>query len=324
MFSSELLLEGSIYTRKDLSEKFSITDATIHTGVFSINSYHSIWLFITEKKTEDATQYTDLLENDTLLWDGQMEGYKDKSIINHEVNGIEILVFYRKKKNEFERYGFKYEGRFRYVIHTGSRPTHFVLQHIETVAATSLKEANATYKEKPNEFKNVNTSVHTHQQREANAAPKTLKITFCYARANEKPQKRLDIHLSTLKRTYPIESWFDGKIEPGSNWEKEIATHFNDAHIILLLISPDFIASHYCYDIEMERAIERHERGEVCIIPIILCLTHWQDTPLGEIQAIPRNGKPVTDKYWGSAENAFHQIVDEIKEVIKRQLASST
>src|ERR1700753_535255 len=100
MFSSEFLLEGAIYTRSSLSEKFDIKDATINTGIFPLTSYHAIWLFITEKKTADAPQYNDLLEGDMLFWDGQMKGYKDKNIINHEANNIELLVFYRKKKNE--------------------------------------------------------------------------------------------------------------------------------------------------------------------------------------------------------------------------------
>jgi hypothetical protein len=44
----------------------------------------------------------------------------------------------------------------------------------------------------------------------------------------------------------------------------------NRANVILLLISADFLASDYCYDVEMKRAMERHEAGEAIVIPIIL------------------------------------------------------
>ena len=322
MFSSEMLREGDIYTRKDLSTLFSTQDATINTGVFPLISYHAIWLFITEKKTPDKTQYIDRLEGNTLFWDGQTEGHKDKSIVSHEMNGIEILVFYRKKKNEFEHYGFKYEGRFRYIGHTGSRPAHFILQRIELAPAKSQAEVKVIANEKLNTSNITNTIDSIQQIRETSTPSKSLKIISCYARKDEKFQQELEKHLSPLKRTYSIDSWFDGKIDPGSDWKNEIDIHLNAAHIILLLISSDFIASHFCYDIEMQKAIERHERGVACVIPIILRPTHWQDTPLGKIQALPRNGLPVTDKHWGRADNAFHQIVGEIKEVIERQFAA--
>lgn len=319
MFSSKMLCEGDIYTRNDLSELFKTKDSTINTGIFPLTQYHAIWLFITEEKSKDKTQYTDLLKEDTLLWDGQMMGVKDHKIISHEANNTEILVFYRKKKNEFENYGFKYEGRFCYVSHTGSRPAHFVLKRVASVPATSPEEVKNTYEEKPNISKIDNAANSERQIKETNTSLKSLKIMSCYARKDEKWQKQLDIHLFPLKRKYHFEDWFDGKIDPGSDWANEITSHLNAAHIILLLISSNFIASHFCYDIEMQRAIERHERGEACVIPIILSPTHWQDTPLGKLQAIPRNGQALRGKHWKNSDDAFHEVVSEIKKVIEQQ-----
>lgn len=128
MFSSHLLEEGSIYTREDLKRKFKIKDATLNTGIFKPSGHKSIWLFITENKTSDRTQYVDKLDGETLYWDGQTSGRKDKLIIEHYAEGLELLVFYRKKKYEFAGAGFRFEGRFRYVSHSGSQPTRFVLQ----------------------------------------------------------------------------------------------------------------------------------------------------------------------------------------------------
>jgi 5-methylcytosine-specific restriction enzyme A len=129
MQTSRHLTEGNVYTRKDLAEQFGITDATINTGIFQPAGHQSVWLFITEKKTADRTQYTDLLTGDVLYWDGQTEGRKDLLIIEHEQRGLELLVFYRVKRNQFAGGGFRYEGRFRHESHRGSRPTHFTLRH---------------------------------------------------------------------------------------------------------------------------------------------------------------------------------------------------
>jgi hypothetical protein len=128
MFSSELLVEGEIYTRAGLSELFGVTDATIKTGVFRPKGYDSIWLFVTENKTPDRTQYIDLLSGNVLEWQGQTEGRTDTLIREHEAHGLELLVFYRKSKTEYAGAGFRYEGRFRYVSHAGAHPTRFTLQ----------------------------------------------------------------------------------------------------------------------------------------------------------------------------------------------------
>jgi len=105
MFTSEQLTEGEIYTRNDLREQFNIKDATINTGVFRPAGYRSIWLFVTEKKPKDLEHLQDRLEGDTLYWDGQPAGHTDKLISDHEAEGYELLVFYRKHKTERRKSG---------------------------------------------------------------------------------------------------------------------------------------------------------------------------------------------------------------------------
>jgi len=108
---------------------------TLNTGIFVPSGHKSVWIFITEKKSNDMTDYRDSLHGNRLEWDGQTSGRKDQRIIEHERNAFEILVFYRKSKSEYNElghpYGFKLEGRFRYRSSIGSHPTHFVLDRAE-------------------------------------------------------------------------------------------------------------------------------------------------------------------------------------------------
>ena len=84
--------------------------------------------------------------------------------------------------------------------------------------------------------------------------------------------------------------WHDRNISAGTEWEREINKHLNEADIILLLISPDFIASDYCYSKEMKWAMDRHERGEARVIPIILRpVDNWKGAPFGKLQALPKD-----------------------------------
>lgn len=142
-----------------------------------------------------------------------------------------------------------------------------------------------------------------------------LNIFFAYSRVDGLHRERLDKHLSGLKRREYINTWYDGRIEPGKEWEKEIDKELSRADIILLLISADFIASDYCYEHEMRKAISRHEKGDAVIIPILLHPCDWHDTPFSKIQALPLNGKPVSDPSWHSIETALSEIALRIKEI---------
>lgn len=128
--TSDSLVVGQVYTRNDLKKLFNITDATINTGIFQPKNHTSIWLFITEDKTADRTQYHDLLEEDILSMQGQTSGRKDDLIISHMKNGLEIILFYRKRKYEFDKAGFRYEGNVSYKSHSGEKPATFLLNRI--------------------------------------------------------------------------------------------------------------------------------------------------------------------------------------------------
>jgi hypothetical protein len=150
-----------------------------------------------------------------------------------------------------------------------------------------------------------------------------VKIFFCYAHEDEPLLNKLKTALSPLQRIDLTDVWHDRDISGGMRWKEEINKHLNAAQIILLLISPDFIASDYCYSTEMKRALERDQRGEARVIPIILRPTLWQGAPFGKLQVFPRDGTPVTDAIWGSIDNAFHNVAEGIKtvveEIIQRQ-----
>jgi hypothetical protein len=128
--ASDELVVGQLYTRKELARKFAVRDSTIRTGIFQPQGYDSIWLFITEHKTPDRTQYKDWLDGATLHMDGQTSGRKDDLVIKHAERGLELLLFYRSRRDEHPGYAFRYEGMFRYIAHKGKFPAHFVLQRV--------------------------------------------------------------------------------------------------------------------------------------------------------------------------------------------------
>ena len=104
--TSEQLTPEEIYTRAYLKSFFKIIDGRLYNGVFHPKETSSVWLFVTENKTADRTPYSDHLKGDTLYWEGQMSGRTDALIIDHQANGIELLVFFREKRNQYSGGGF--------------------------------------------------------------------------------------------------------------------------------------------------------------------------------------------------------------------------
>ncbi len=143
-----------------------------------------------------------------------------------------------------------------------------------------------------------------------------VKIFFCYAHEDEQLLNRLKTYLKPLQRQGLIDIWHDRDISAGKEWEREISKHLNEAQIILLLVSPDFMDSDYCYSVEMQRAIVRHEREEARVIPIILRPIYWQGT-LGKLQALPTDAQPIIDRFWHTIDEAFYDVAEGIRKVIE-------
>src|SRR5215472_12990005 len=144
----------------------------------------------------------------------------------------------------------------------------------------------------------------------------SLEVFYSYSHHDEELRDALEKHLSILKRNGQIVGWHDRRIGAGDEWRNQIDEHVRSAHIILLLISSDFLASDYCYDIEMKLALERHQRGKAIVIPIILRPVEWHEAPFARLQALPRDGKPVTK--WADRDEAFADIARNIGETVKR------
>jgi len=141
-----------------------------------------------------------------------------------------------------------------------------------------------------------------------------IKIFISYAHADEELYKKLEEHLNPLKYSGKITTWQDQEIPPGADWEDQIDTHLNEADMILLLISSSFIASNYCWNKEVQIALERHKAGTAKVIPIILKPTLWQDTPLGRLQVLPTKAKPIVQ--WDNQDAAFEDVARGIQKAV--------
>jgi uncharacterized protein YjbI with pentapeptide repeats len=133
-----------------------------------------------------------------------------------------------------------------------------------------------------------------------------VKIFICYAHEDEPLLNKLKSHLAPLQGQGLIDVWHDRDISAGTEWQKEISKHLNEADIILLLVSPDFMNSDYCYSLEMQQALKRHKLKDAIVIPIILRPCHWEIAPFARLLFLPMDGKAVSS--WRDRNEAFKII----------------
>ncbi len=156
----------------------------------------------------------------------------------------------------------------------------------------------------------------TYTDPSSNNRSDKVEIFFSYSHKDEDLRDELATHLSILERNGIISGWHDRLIEAGEEWENHIDERMNSARVVLLLVSSDFIASNYCWNVEVKRAMERHKEGEACVVPVILRPVNWRTAPFGKLQALPKDAKPVTT--WSNRDEAFLNISKGIEAVVGR------
>lgn len=141
-----------------------------------------------------------------------------------------------------------------------------------------------------------------------------IEVFYSYAHEDEKLRDELKKHLSNLKRQGVITDWYDRDILAGKEWDTEIKQHLDSSKVILLLISPDFMDSAYCNDVELKRAMERHEAKEARVIPVILRPVDWKGAMFSKLEALPTDAKPIAS--WDDRDEAFLDVTKGIRKAI--------
>ena len=147
-----------------------------------------------------------------------------------------------------------------------------------------------------------------------------LRVFFSYSHKDERYRNQLETHLKILQRRNLIDVWYDRRIGAGEELDKEIDENLKRSDIILLVVSADFIASDYCYDIEVTRAMEMHEASEARVIPVIVRDVNWHSAPFGRLKALPRDGRAVTT--WPNRDTAWRNVSEGIEAVVKEMRAN--
>jgi len=145
---------------------------------------------------------------------------------------------------------------------------------------------------------------------------RAVRLFFSYAHEDEWWRNQLEQHLKLLQRQGLVSIWHDRRIAPGDDWAKRIDENLAAADIVIMLLSPDFIASEYIFQEEMTVALDRHQKGGARIIPVILRTCDWQNTPLGRLQCVPASGEAITQAV--DPDAAWVEVATAVREAAPR------
>lgn len=195
-----------------------------------------------------------------------------------------------------------------------------VKQLLEVLSASSGKNINIL--DQPEETDDVLPEllgqpepVSLEPVRSSAAVKMGTAVFISYSHKDEKYRMALEDHLKILQRLNMISVWSDRLIKPGDNLNTVIDENLRKSGIILLLVSASFIASDYCYGIELTTALEKDEKDEAVVIPIIVRDCLWQQSPVGKLKALPKDGKPIQN--FSRKDEAYTSIAREICKIIQ-------
>ena len=166
----------------------------------------------------------------------------------------------------------------------------------------------------------VSAGENDERPQEGSPAHRRAVTLFCsYAHEDARLRQQFERSISHLLRQRLIEVWHDGEILPGNEWQTEIDRELAAADLIILLVSPDFMQSSFINEVELQRAIERHQAGKARVIPVILRPVTTLGV-LAKLEALPQKAKPVTT--WRNRDSAWVNVAQGLERVLKDMLGS--
>jgi len=217
------------------------------------------------------------------------------------VQASDLLAFLRVPSVPYWSFGEKLP-----VVEKGTKDADDIGYWLETVAALlANKLASADLL-----VKNRDSYVESAPKIPGKGG-RPAEVFISYSHKDQRMALELIKHLAPLKRAGLISTSHDRELISGESWQGQVDRHLDSADIILLLVSADYVGSDYLFDVEMKRALKRHRDGTATVIPIILRPVEWQSAPFGQLQALPRDGTPISSM--SDRDEAWTRVVQDLR-----------
>lgn len=146
---------------------------------------------------------------------------------------------------------------------------------------------------------------------------KKINIFISSVGADEAFRQEIKKRITILGRNIDLEVLYESEIKAGDDWRKEIKECFSQSEIVLLLISPDYVASEFHYTEILEKTIQKVKSGGSRVVPVHVRSVSWNELPIEELLPVP---KEKNLSAWEDRDAAFLHVKEEIKNVIENYI----
>lgn len=154
----------------------------------------------------------------------------------------------------------------------------------------------------------------------------SLQFFISYSHDDMRIKEKLITALKSLRYEFNInEIWHDGEIIAGKNIDNEVLDKLNNSDVILLLVSPSFLNSYYCIEVELKKAIKRMNKNECIVVPIILSnCTISDNLSFARLKRLPVDGHPICSrKYFQNQSVGCTAVTDSLRNDLKKEFPNS-
>jgi len=145
----------------------------------------------------------------------------------------------------------------------------------------------------------------------------SLKIFFLYSKSDKRLAEILMHYLTPMVKMRKVDICDGSEVIAGKDWDLDTKERYNQSDIYIALISPDFVASDFCYQDDLKLVIEKHQNKRAVMLPILVRFTpFWKELGIGKLDYLPIDGKPISQ--WKDEEEALFEIMKYIKKLIKK------
>lgn len=146
------------------------------------------------------------------------------------------------------------------------------------------------------------------------ASRREVRIFVSYSHVDSAIRDKLEVHLAALKRDGVV-TWYDGDMQAGDALDREISRALRRSHLFVALLSPDYLASNYCWKLEYQRAMGRRARGTLRVAAVVVRPCDWKATTAAGFKLLPTDGKPVSR--WRSQDQALLDVTQGIRKAVQ-------
>lgn len=143
---------------------------------------------------------------------------------------------------------------------------------------------------------------------------RVVNVHVSHAERDRELWERLNAHLSMLRHRGLVTVSSGRKEIVGRDVRAAARERLSRADLIMLLVTPSFLADDRCYEIELPIALELQSAGQAAVVPVLGRPVRTTGAPFEGLSLLPSNGVAVST--WADQDEAWTNVAGGIESLV--------